>query len=705
MKQVTTIFILLVFVQGITLSQDRQTYLKSLYQTAMNQKTGVATEGIPISEKILNESVELNSSGLQSSSASSLMFADSTHLLQFDSIFSGCAMAAADMNCDGLDDLVRFSGADTLMIEYQQADGTFSGYAYGFLNNSGSEEEWNICIADVDHNGYNDILTGGNFNRIKLISADVIGEQQPYALLDKTPFGFGIYSQAANIADINNDGWLDYFSCNDVGYNSTYRNDGSGQFLYDTTFAILDTRPILPAGDSSGTEEYSGNYGSIFSDIDSDGDLDLYISKCRAGVSDSIDSRRVNQLFINDGTNQFTDLADSLGLRPLKQSWSAVFGDLDNDGDQDCFIIHHFSRSQIFRNDGDSIFVDVTSSTGQASNLDFVGFGIQCMMEDFDNDGFVDIYMTTLNGGNLMMQNDGDFTFTSVDIVSVMGGSGAQSAVIGDFNHDGFPDLLAGFAQGFNQPNTFGKSDKLLLNKGNSNHFLNVSLVGTTSNINGIGARIEVYSDLGMQIREVRAGESYGIQHSMSKNFGLGANTVVDSVIVKWPSGNVDKHENIAADQFIKLREGCVGVANSHLVTTTADDGAGSLRQIINDACDGDIIYFNASLANDTIVLSSSEIMIDKSITISGIDGSEPVISGNQTNRVFNIKGTADVALSNLEIIRSAGAGNLGGAIFNAGNLTMENVTMYENQKDGLPRAIENVGTLTIDTQSVIVEE
>lgn len=115
-------------------------------------------------------------------------------------------------------------------------------------------------------------------------------------------------------------------------------------------------------------------------------------------------------------------------------------------------------------------------------------------------------------------------------------------------------DIYGGYAGIFNQPTSI--DDALWLNNGNSNHFFGLSLRGVASNRSGVGARITLHTPQGIQIREVRSGESYGISNSLTVQFGLGANTAIDSVSVRWPSGRVDVIPAPAADQYLTLQEG-----------------------------------------------------------------------------------------------------------------------------------------------------
>lgn len=465
-----------------------------------------------------------------------ITFTDASNLLENPNLFGGVALAVVDMNDDKLDDIIRLNNGIGLEIEYQQTDGTFSRSVIG---NVGTP--WGISIADVDENGYNDIIVGGSYDGIRLVRANDDGT----AFSIETLGGPNIFVQNTNFADINNDGAIDYFACHDDGISSPYRNTGTGTFTYD-----LDMINAVTDGDS----DNSGNYGSIWTDYDNDGDLDLFISKCRlqaAGNPD--DPRRLNILYQNDGSNNFTEVADEAGLRPKTQTWATNFEDIDNDGDFDAVMINHDVRSQIYENNGDATFTDITTDSGVAGALNSLGLGIQVMMEDYDNDTFIDIILTTRNGNHLLLLNDGDNTFTSVSS-PFPSSDQIQSAAVGDLNNDGFIDLIAGYASGFNNPS--GIVDRVFMNNGNDNNWTKIDLEGIESNSNGIGARIEIQGAWGSQIREVRAGESYGTQNSLLTHFGLGSATAIDAITVSWPSGIVDTVNNVDGSQILTIREG-----------------------------------------------------------------------------------------------------------------------------------------------------
>jgi len=296
----------------------------------------------------------------------------------------------------------------------------------------------------------------------------------------------------------------------------------------------------------------------VWSDFDDDGDIDLYIAKCRLGVSNSADPRRVNALFVNDGNGNFSEQAAPRGLVVNGLSWTSDFADIDNDGDLDCLVTNHDQNINLLENNGNGVFTDISSGSG----LEFTAFWLQALFEDFDNDGFVDLLIT----GNAtsanpeadrLFSNNGDKTFT--EVISPFPYPDANEIGhtfgLGDLNHDGFVDVFMSFGGGFVSPDS-DDDDALFLNDGNGNHFLSVELEGLQSNRDGVGAMMKAYGPWGTMMREVRSGESYGIVSAFTQTFGLGTETTVDSLVVLWPSGEKDKLSDVAADQFLKITEG-----------------------------------------------------------------------------------------------------------------------------------------------------
>jgi hypothetical protein len=465
--------------------------------------------------------------------AAQINFTNQTHLLTPQKHFSGVAIAVLDMNGDGRDDIARMNLGYLASIAYQQEPNMpFDTRALQAL---GNESQWGMCAGDLDNNGFPDLLAGGFYDNIKILMADDNGVT--YNLVQLTqPTTF---TQCVNLADINNDGDLDAFVCHDDGAARIFGNNGAGSLVYQPGWINLAT---VPPSDNS------GNYGSVWSDVDNDNDLDLYIAKCRQGVTSPTDGRRINQLFLNNGNGTYTqDTVNASGLRIGAQSWTADFGDIDNDGDFDCFITNHDVKSQLLLNDGAGHFTDISVAAG----IEIIGgLPIQGVFRDFDNDGYVDILVA--GSIHYLLRNNGDRSFTLVP--DVFDGNQMESFAIGDLNNDGFQDVYGGYANIYTDPSNI--PDALWMNTGNDNHFFGMNLRGVQSNQSAVGAKVKLYSPLGIQIREVRAGESYGIMNSMQIHFGMGDQPIVDSIAVFWPSGVIDRLYNLPVNQYVNLQEG-----------------------------------------------------------------------------------------------------------------------------------------------------
>lgn len=474
-------------------------------------------------------------------------FTDMTHLLPTPSFYSGNAIGIADMNGDKRDDIVRALNNTYLFIDYQQNNGTFTETDFSASNQVGSP--WGMCIADVNNDGYNDMLWG-EFGAVYILQANnnaTAYNTQQVSL--GAPF---IFVQGANFFDINNDGLVDAFVCNDVADNHVYENTGNGNWQYSTTLINTNT---VPASDNS------GNYASIWSDLNNDGFMDLYITHCRQGVTNNNDPRRINQVFWNNGNGNYTqDISNTSNLRIGAQSWSTDFADIDNDGDMDAFILNYDVESMLMENNGNGVFTNIISTSGISGTTSF--FGMNAIFKDFNNDGFVDLFLSGTE--HRMYINNGNKTFTLDQNAFNYATYQILSQAVGDLNHDGFLDFYASYADVYNDPSV--REDKLWMNNAASGYnYLVLNLEGVQSNRNGIGAVVKIYGPWGVQVREVRSGEAYGIHNSFAVHFGLKDNNQADSIIIKWPSGITDKLTNVSANQFIDVLEGSnpVGLNNN----------------------------------------------------------------------------------------------------------------------------------------------
>ncbi|MBQ0768493.1 MAG: VCBS repeat-containing protein [Bizionia sp.] len=418
-----------------------------------------------------------------------------------------------DMNGDFLDDVVAISETN-ININFQQASGGFTVQNFT-TTNADFLPSWSIAAGDIDDNGYNDLMYGAG-SGVTFMKANNDGT----GYLETSGPEY-VFSQRTNFVDINNDGHLDAFVCHDVGPNQFYLNDGNGNLSHNQG-GLGDS----PSG---------GNYASLWTDYDNDGDVDLFISKCNGGGASA--SARYNQLHQNDGFGNFTDVSVAAGLYDPIQTWSSAWGDFDNDGWMDIFVgasTFVDGAHKLMHNNQDGTFTDITSGSGIDT---FTDTGIEHITHDFNNDGYLDIF----SAGNKILINNQDLTFTEIDVYFSVG-------AVGDLNNDGFLDV-------------FNSNGNWYRNEGNSNNWIKINTQGDVnnpsgSNLNGIGARVEVQSALGTQIREVRSGDGFRHMSSLTTHFGLGSDTAITQIKVTWPSGLVDVLVNPAINTTITLAEG-----------------------------------------------------------------------------------------------------------------------------------------------------
>lgn len=446
---------------------------------------------------------------------------------------SGNCVGFTDMDNDGLDDLVVLHLSKNLRVLYQQPDGSFTEVAYGAVSTA---NQWGMTVADYDNNGHKDVFCGGSYDGVHVKRIDAVG-----SVVDMQLTNGQMFMQACNFADIDNDGQLDVFACHDDGLSRMWRGVGSDLVAAPELIDLTDYALTGYPGN-----DHSGNYGTVWSDFDGDGDLDLMIAKCRQFINNPADPRRLNQLWVNDGNNFYAEDADARGLVYPEQSWTADFADIDNDGDFDCFITTHSSTMKLLENDGNGYFTDITAGSG----VDVSGFVLQAKLADFDNDGYVDVVLG--GGADGYFHNNGDQTFTAMEVFPA--GDVMHSFAMGDVNRDGFLDLYASYGNGYNQAD-MANPDRLWLNNGNSNHWISFDLQGIVSNQDAVGTKVVITGDFGTQVREVRSGESYGITNTFSCMFGLGAHTSVDQVQVYWPSGLVTTINDPSIDTYHGLLE------------------------------------------------------------------------------------------------------------------------------------------------------
>ena len=221
-----------------------------------------------------------------------------------------------------------------------------------------------------------------------------------------------------------------------------------------------------------------------------------------------------------------------------------VWGDYDNDGNLDIYVANQSTANLLYQNNGNGTFTNVASSAGVNDSADGQGMAFG----DHDNDGDLDLYVVNRGGSaNRLYQNNGNGTFT--DIASSAGVNDSvdgRGITLGDYDNDGDLDIYTG---------NVNSANRLYQNTGNSNRWLQVKLTGTASNKDGIGARVTAVTGSLRQIRDADGGSGYLSQLSIPVEFGFGGTTTIDSLIIRWPSGTVQVMTSVATNQTLTATE------------------------------------------------------------------------------------------------------------------------------------------------------
>ena len=484
-----------------------------------------------------------------------------------------------DFDNDGLLDIVTSSWDPSQSLKLYRNDG--SGRFVERTNAAGLSEQTgglNIVQADYDNDGWMDILVmrGGWLMSNGQMRMSLLRNNGDGTFSDVThESGLAspaVPSQSAAWADYDNDGDLDLFSCNEsmpetqdedaalIFPSQLFENDGSGYFT--------------DVARQAGVANMRYCKGSAWGDYDNDGDQDLYVSNYAYE----------NRLYRNNGDGTFTDVAPELGVTEPVESFPTWFWDYDNDGWLDLFVAGYArdidsvaadymglpsygARPRLYRNTGDlkkdERFEDVTAQVG----LDDVNQGMGANFGDFDNDGYLDMYIGTgfpafnALAPNVAYRNDGGGSFSNVTFSAGLGHiQKGHGIAFGDLDRDGDQDIFMQVG-GFYPSDGFVNS--LYVNPGSGNRWTSIRLIGTQSNRAAIGARIRVNVTTSAGKRAVHAvvssGGSFGAS-SLEQEIGLGNAESIESVEVWWPaSGTRQRFEDVPLDTAIEIVEGNEG--------------------------------------------------------------------------------------------------------------------------------------------------
>lgn len=499
-----------------------------------------------------------------------------------ESMGSGCAWI--DYDQDGLMDLYLVNGAATKAYTPKQplrsalyrnmGDGTFKDVTEAAGVGAQGLFGMGVAVGDYDNDGFPDLYVLG-YGRCILYRNNGNGtftDVTARAGVENS----GMWASSAAWFDYDNDGRLDIVIANYVDW-SPERNfycgdEGPGMraYCHPNVFHGQPARLYRNKGDgtfedasqSSGIGPKAANgLGVVTFDYNNDGWQDVFISN----------DAMPNHLFHNKGDGTFREVAYMAGAAvsadgQMEAGMGIDAADTTRSGRLDVYICHlDMQLNRYYRNMGDETFIDATlSSKVGYDTYQISGFGMRFF--DYDNDGAVDIFVanghvmdnvqiyhpdTTYAEPKSMFRNLGRGKFENVSNrlgPDMQKPHVSRGAAAGDFDNDGDIDVLV---------NGCGQRPQLLRNDGgNANHWLEIFLIGTKSNRDGVGARVKVAAGDLVQYDQRKGGMSYQSAQDPRLHFGLGDRTQVDLIEISWPSGTVTKLEKLKSNQIITVKEG-----------------------------------------------------------------------------------------------------------------------------------------------------
>jgi hypothetical protein len=434
-----------------------------------------------------------------------------------------------------------------------------------------------VCVADYDNDGFPDVY-------ITAFGANVLFHNNGNGTFTDVTGRAGVgdthWSTGCAFGDYDRDGYVDLYVANYLTFDESkiakrgetpncrfmtvdvmcgprrlpgepdvlYHNNGDGTFT-----DVTQSAGIKDPG-------YYG-FGVLFSDLDNDGWPDIFVA------NDSTP----NLLFHNNGNGTFSEKGLVAGVAlsgdGREQAGMGVdAGDYAGDGHLG-LVVTHFSHdyTTLYENGSSGFFTDVSYAAGLAGKAgQYLGWGVGFV--DLDNDGWLDLFIA--NGhvypevdqhglGTRYLQRKQLFLNLGArrfrDITDEVGGGlliekSSRGAAFGDFDNDGDIDAVV---INLNDRPTLLRNDTV-----NGNHWVTIRLVGTRSNRDAIGARIQIDSGGRTQTTEVRSGGSYLSHNDLRAHFGLGATARVERLQIRWPSGLVETVNGLQADRFYEVVEG-----------------------------------------------------------------------------------------------------------------------------------------------------
>jgi len=457
-------------------------------------------------------------------------------------------------------------------LYHQNPDGTFTDVTEkaGLTGMPQNHYDMGIAIGDYDNDGFEDIyVTGYGGNTLYHNNGDGTFTDVTKA----AGVGGGGWSASAGFFDYDNDGKLDLFVTRYIDWSFKtnrycgerkpgYRAychpdnyDGVTNILYhnngDGTFTDVSEKAGIANPNGKGL-------GVSFADYDGDGYSDIFVA------NDSV------QCFLyhnnRNGTFSEVGLLAGVGYNEDGKTFAGMgadFTDYNNDGFPDIVVTDLSNeRYMLFRNNGDSTFRDATNQSGLGgASIAFSGWSTHLF--DYDNDGWKDLFVAQSHVMDTIQQTSPNLRYLEPPLLlrnesghfsRVLAGDAfrkdwaGRGAAFGDIDNDGDVDIVV---------NNLGQKAYILRNDGgNRNNWIGIATVGKKSNRDGIGSRVKVVSASGLtQYFTVNTAVGYLSASDKRLIVGLGRDATAKLIEIRWPSGVIQKFENVKAGQMLKAVE------------------------------------------------------------------------------------------------------------------------------------------------------
>ncbi|RKN81149.1 CRTAC1 family protein [Ulvibacterium marinum] len=453
-----------------------------------------------------------------------------------------------------------------------------------------------VAIADLDGNGWNDIVVANQVDSVRLLGNTIYfnqGDRFIKSAIAKD--NVNAWSESVHTVDVDNDHDLDlFFTTQFETSNLLYLNDGTGKFTMGKAGDLVTDQTNSPGAcwcdydfdgdldvflvnrdgeddqlyindgkgmfDRSVDGPWKGNKGDgrscAWGDLNGDGKPDLYVANFVLKEEGRVKAKHRNYLYLSSGDGTFVEKKTGIQVEENNASYGVSFVDYDYDKDLDIYVtnVSIADENVLYQNSGTGFFKRLTNSE--------VTYEIHRPSKgqtwgDFNNDGRLDLYVANGTEGYPEIQNffflgAPDHSFKRVyNTLPAIDGHISAGTASGDFNNDGYLDLYVCNWGGEAEVND------CYINQNRTNRWVKFKLRGTTSNSYGIGSWITLTLDNDtIQTRYFSRETGYGSENSTEIHFGLGSSIQIDSVKIEWPSGIKQSGMDLMPNTVYEVIEG-----------------------------------------------------------------------------------------------------------------------------------------------------